>query len=780
MTVKRVGLGHTVNRCSTRTCAAAPEQLLAFSIIMSKSLVLGAPLCATLLLTPFQDAFAQADQNAGVTPSTTTADAENTPAPGEKDEGNTLDAVVVQGTGVYDARREDTVSRIIVTQEDLRKFGDTELSESIKRLPGVTVGIGPAGRSGAITLRGMGNGYTQILLNGEKAPEGFTVDSISPEMVERIEIQRSATADRSAEAIAGTINIVMKKGSRKRTRDIKLTLSSLRGKLSPAFNWQFSDQRDDLSYALNGAVSRRDFLVTETERLIARDAAGDTQSIRNGDIHVTGRTDALSISPSLSMRLENGDTLSLQGFVDASEFNKHGDIDYEMELGLPVRHMRYRQTIDTDDLRLRGDLNWTHTFDNDNLDQLAIKLSLNSNRQDYRFQELGYAADGIQNLDDDTNAQIREHGLNTTGKYSAGLFENHSLQLGWDGTAQRRDERRVQRLADLPGIPGSVSDLDFDASINRIAFYAQDDWTVSERWSLYLGARWELFETISEGNSFARIRNSDQVLSPSFQSLWKLSSDKKDQVRLALSRTYNSPRIAQLIPRPYTTTNNNPLEPDQRGNPGLKPELATGLDLSYEHYWADDAMLSLGTYVRRIEDVIRDEIRFVGGRWSSSPNNGGKALAWGIEMDSKFPLNSLIARAPDIDVRFNLTRNWSRVDDIPGPDNRLPDQAKLSSTLAVDYKVNPAWTVGGSFTYQDGGYIRTTLSQARFSAPRREFDVYGLWSAGARSKLRLSIGNLLLRDIVSGNEYFDDFGSNEIIRRRDTSLLFRATFEFKF
>lgn len=747
---------------------------------MPKSLVLGAPLCATLLLPPFQIAFAQTSQNPAVEKQQA-APAQTQAAPPGDEKGNdaTLDAVVVQGTSSYDARREDTISRIVVTQEELRKFGDTELSESIKRLPGVTVGIGPAGRSGAITLRGMGNGYTLILLNGEKAPEGFTIDSVSPDMVERIEIQRSATADRSSEAIAGTINIVLKKGSRKRTRDIKLTMSSLRGKLSPAFNWQISDNSDELSYAVNGAASRRNFFVTESERFIARDADDNTQSVRNGEVNVTGRTDALSLSPSLSLRLENGDTLSMQGYVDASAFRKYGDIDYAMELGSPVRHMRYRQTLATDDLRLRGDLNWTHTFDNENLDQLAVKLSLNSNRQDYSFKEQGFAVDGIQNLDDDTSARTREYGVNTTGKYSANIRENHSLQLGWDGSMQLRDERRVQRLVDFPGIPGGISDLDFEATINRIALYAQDEWTVSDRWSLYFGARWELFETISEGNSFARVRNRDDVVSPSLQSLWKMPGGKKDQIRLALSRTYNSPRIAQLIPRPYTTTNNNPLEPDQRGNPGLKPELALGLDLSYEHYWADAAMVSLGGYVRKIDDVIRDEIRFVDGRWASSPDNGGKALAWGLEIDSKFPLQSLIAGAPDIDVRFNFTRNWSRVGDIPGPDNRLPEQAKLSSTLAADYRIGPALTLGGSFTYQDGGYIRTTLSRAKFNGPRREFDVYGLWSISERGKLRLSLGNLLLRDIVSGNEYFDASGSNEFMRRRDTSLLFRATFELK-
>lgn len=747
---------------------------------MTKSLfpcaaLLGAFVHAAFLFVPFQAAHAQGAQPASAAveaPQTS----ESAQAAGAED-ATTIAPVIVVGSVSYDARRDDTASRIVITQDELQKFGDTELSESIKRLPGVTVGTGQAGKAGAITLRGMGNGYTQILLNGEKAPNSFTLDSLSLDMIERIEIQRTTTAELRAEAIAGTINIILKKSARSRTHNLKLNLASARGELAPSATWQLSDQRGDLSYTLNGTLGRRNFLVTETERHLARDAAGALQSVRNGYIRVTGHNDTLSMSPNLSLRMDTGGTFSIQGFIDASKFRKYGDIDYAMELGAPAPHMHSRQSTETDSVQLRSDLNWAQTFENYAL--LTTKLSLNSNRQNGLFREMGYAADETQNLDDATRSRIREHGFSSAGKYSTSTFDKHSPELGWDGGIQRRSERRVQLLADLPGIPGSHSDLDFDAKISRIAFYAQDEWTVTPLWSLYLGARWERFQTVVQGNSFSRIRTRDEVVSPLLQSLWKLPHNKNDQIRLGLSRTYNSPQIAQLIPRPFTSTNNSSLEPDQRGNPALKPELALGLDLAYEHYWTDETMLSLGVYGRRIDDVIRNETRFIDGRWVSSPNNGDQATAWGVEMDTKFPLNHLIAKAPTIDVRFNLTRNWSQVDDVPGPDNRIPQQIKLSSTLAADYKINADWTLGSSYTYKSGGYIRNTFFQAENSAPRREFDMYGLWAMSERTKLRLSVSNLLHQDIVTGTEYFDDASSTEIIRHRVSPLVYRATLEIK-
>lgn len=37
-------------------------------------------------------------------------------------------------------------------------------------------------------MRGLGAGYTQILINGERAPAGFSMDSLAPDVIERIEV----------------------------------------------------------------------------------------------------------------------------------------------------------------------------------------------------------------------------------------------------------------------------------------------------------------------------------------------------------------------------------------------------------------------------------------------------------------------------------------------------------------------------------------------------------------------------------------------------------------
>jgi outer membrane receptor for ferrienterochelin and colicins len=78
--------------------------------------------------------------------------------------------VEVQGSAAsYDARRDDTAMKIVVGHDEIVRYGDTNLLEVLKRIPGVTVN-GAAGRGGEVRMQGLGSGYTQVLVNGERPP----------------------------------------------------------------------------------------------------------------------------------------------------------------------------------------------------------------------------------------------------------------------------------------------------------------------------------------------------------------------------------------------------------------------------------------------------------------------------------------------------------------------------------------------------------------------------------------------------------------------------------
>src|SRR5471032_3562932 len=198
---------------------------------------------------------AQAQQN-----STSTApDADVTPVqpakPVTKADAPAIQTVEVKGGG-YDPRRDDTASKMIVSSEEILKYGDTNVTDVLKRLPGITVS-GAAGRSGGeIRMRGLGSGYTQILLNGERAPAGFSLDTLSPDVIERIEILHAASAEYSTQSIAGTINVVLKKAVKTAQRDVKLGVGGGRDAFSSNGNLQLSDKDGIFSYSLAASFYR--------------------------------------------------------------------------------------------------------------------------------------------------------------------------------------------------------------------------------------------------------------------------------------------------------------------------------------------------------------------------------------------------------------------------------------------------------------------------------------------------------------------------------------------
>ena len=146
------------------------------------------------------------------------------PQPAASAPTTTLKPVEVTATRPDDTqeRRQSTAAKIVIGRDEIERFGDSTVGDLLKRLPGVTM-QGRPGRGGAIRMRGLGAGYTQILLDGERVSPGFSIDSLSPEQIERIEILRAPTAETGARAIAGTINIITREGFRNRSTSRRLT-----------------------------------------------------------------------------------------------------------------------------------------------------------------------------------------------------------------------------------------------------------------------------------------------------------------------------------------------------------------------------------------------------------------------------------------------------------------------------------------------------------------------------------------------------------------------------
>ena len=684
--------------------------------------------------------------------------------------------VEVKGSG-YDARRDDTAARIVVGREEIARYGDTDVAEIFRRIPGVTVVTG-AGRSVQVQMRGLGSGYTQILLNGERTPNGFTLDSVSPDSIERIEVLRVASAEFSTEGVAGTINIVLRKAARKRQREAKLgwlQSSDFRG---PTFSADVGDsgERSSWSFSASGNHDKLTREWTGTEENTTPGGVVDSYRITVGPEN--GRMNRLNLSPRFNWTLENGDKLAWETMASSNSFRNDPHPQVTTVIGSPPPVPDLFGWGEFDDRLFTSSLGWTRET------EVGLKLDAKvgfewSSRKMY-VRRKGFDSAGLPETDGSTLSYTHARGDNSTGKATCAYEGGHLLALGWDLRYNESGDIRTERDSVRIFRPGTLLDEDFRAHVKRAAFYSQDEWTIDPQWSVYLGARWEGVRTHVDGNAIVPTRVRSSVLSPIAQVLYKLPGDKGDQIRFALSRTYKAPELDSIVPRRGEFENNSATEADMQGNPNLKPELAWGLDAAYEHYWAEGAMVSVSGSVKRIRDYIGNRVYFDGLRWIFSPVNDGRATMRSLDIETKFPLKALMQDAPAIELRASVSRNWSRVDAVPGPENRMEQQTPLSANLGIDYK-RGALSLGSSLAHRSGGYVQVARNRGFYREARTDLDTYAVWAYNPKQQLRVALSNLLGEDNVFEPSYFDPASGLE--KRRwmypDGPKL-RATLEMKF
>lgn len=663
--------------------------------------------------------------------------AENTAEPIQKVE-------VKAAADTYNPRRDDTASKIIVNSDELKRYGDTSIGDALKRVPGVTVGAG--GRD--IRMRGLGSGYTQILLNGERVPPGFNIESVAPDSIERIEVIRAASAEFSTQSIAGTINIVLKKAVKTAQREFKFGVGHNKEATTPSGNVVLSDKDGNFSYSVNLGSNRYGFdrnSFTDEESFAL---TGEPSMSRRMNVYDRGHARGLELSPRLNWNLENGDTLTSQSFFNQNIFKSTIDRGFEGDAPFydGVHVINQNKTV-----FMRSDVNWVHKFGEGA--KLDAKIGGNRLRSKGQWYETD-ARHGVDALQHDVFSGVREWGVSSTGKYSAPMGADHALALGWEMGFTDRDDWRNQRDLKLDTGERDPRDEGYQASVRRNALYAQDEWNLGKQWSVYLGLRWEGMETRSSGAGFAPVRNRSSVWSPLAQTLYKLPNGK-DQLRAALTRTYKAPNAGNLSARRFSATNNSKLETDWIGNPNLKPELATGLDAAYEHYWAEGALFSVAAAARRINNFMRRNVREdESGRWVTTMMNNGRADVRSLDVEVKFPLKAVLDDAPGMDVRASVSRNWSQVRSVPGPHNRLDQQVPLSAVLGLDYKTpDGVWSLGGSFNFRGAGLVRMAQEQLDWSTVSRQLDAYVAWKIDPKTQLRLSAWNLLARGSVSRSTF---------------------------
>ncbi|RSZ59284.1 TonB-dependent receptor [Massilia atriviolacea] len=662
-------------------------------------------------------------------------------------------AVTINGSRADDteSRRLSTAAKMVFGREELDRNGDSSVGEILKRLPGVTMG-GPPGRGGGgARMRGLGNGYTQMLVNGERPPAGFSLESLSPDQVERIEVMRGPVAEHSTQAIAGTINVVLREGYQQKDMQLKLSDSIEDGRHGPTVSLTMPGKLGALTWLMSGSAGTNRNVDESVTTYQDTDPAG--LLLKDQQVDATSRRSArsLHLSPRLSYKFDNGDTLNFQPFLMHNRSEGDSDSLLTQRIGPPQREYALALADATSSMTLlRGFGNWLHRMEAGA--KLDVKFGFGAGRSDSTSVRKQYAENGsLKDYFDDVDS-ARNHSLNSGGKYSTPLAKGHLLAAGWDVEGGHREQSTVALVNGRAQFAESGSSMTADT--RRVAAYVQDEWDITPQWSAYVGLRWEGIRT-SATNQGRDVRNNSSVWSPVLHSVWRIPGFEKDQIRASLTQSYRAPQLNDLIAVPSYSQLNSATRPDRTGNPNLKPELAQGIDLAYEHYLGKGGILSASGFIRKIDNLMRRELTLRdtpdGPRWLSSPSNIGSARTSGIELEAKFQLADVMADAPNIDLRSNYSRFWSSVDGIPGPDNRLDQQARQTANAGLDWRLkNLPMTLGGSYNWTPAILVRTSADEVATTGVKRQFDIYGLWKFSAATQLRVSANNLTNDDYLSG------------------------------
>lgn len=137
-----------------------------------------------------------------------------------------IQRVEVTGSSIKRVEAEGALPVQTFSQEDIKKSGVTTVTDFIQQLPvmqGFTVAADSVGGGGGgittASIHDLGEQYTLVLLNGRRvapATSGTTIDlnSIPLAAIERIEVLTDgASALYGADAIAGVVNFILKKGA---------------------------------------------------------------------------------------------------------------------------------------------------------------------------------------------------------------------------------------------------------------------------------------------------------------------------------------------------------------------------------------------------------------------------------------------------------------------------------------------------------------------------------------------------------------------------------------
>jgi TonB-dependent receptor len=241
-----------------------------------------------------------------------------------------LEEAVVSGyvQSLIDARKlkkEADIAKDVIVAEDIAKFPELNLAESLQRLPGVQINR-EAGEGRRISLRGLGPDYSRVQLNGMEVlgnvdsaqdsrgqrsrDRAFDFNIFASELFSRVEVEKTFQAAQNEGGMAGTVGLFTGKPfdyatGTKGAVSVKLGTNEWTDDAQPRVAALISHNWDDKFGALfSVAYAKRKTTEQGHNTYNYVDIGGGDMAdmVDGGGVHIS------ALSPELQARLQDDDT----------------------------------------------------------------------------------------------------------------------------------------------------------------------------------------------------------------------------------------------------------------------------------------------------------------------------------------------------------------------------------------------------------------------------------------------------------------------------------------
>ncbi|GKW11019.1 TonB-dependent receptor domain-containing protein [Pectobacterium sp. IFB5596] len=531
--------------------------------------------------------------------------------------------IVVTATQTKHTTLSAPASVSVITRAELEKMSVNNISDAVKKLPGININPSTSYGRNEIKIRGMKADYTLLLINGRRVNSrdalagnmgnDFDLSAIPISAIERVEVIRGPMSSLyGADALGGVINVILNQPS-----------NELKGEIGYNITSPMEGSGGDHN-RLNGYISGPLIENTLLGSLLAdggeRDAWKTEQSV-NQNTDALEKRDNYSVMGNLTWLIDDQQSLDF----DATYAKDDRDVRWN-NYGAAVRNIQKMERLG---------LGLTHNGSWDNVDT-----------------RLRYFYENVELMDNSQlnngKADITQDNHTIDGQVS-GYLGDHLLTGG--------GEYRLTSLKHSMNLPNGTID------VSQGALFLQDEFKLSDL-ALTFGGRVDKHETY--GTEF----------SPRAYATYSLTDNWV--VKGGVSKAFKAPSIAQSSESYAIAACRGRCQ--TVGNPDLKPETS----ISYEVGTAYEAE-RFGAGVTLFNNDIKDMIQVQ--TWDRvatrlTYENVNKARIQGIETsfwvdvtdDLNWTTNWTIVDAEDRTTRMRLKQtpkntvntqlNWQALDNL--------------------------------------------------------------------------------------------------------------------